>query len=244
VAKVEEVLARRTDLSTFLVHLCRNGNDEHGRGITAKQRLESILRDESLRAVNPFGAAVDRLNRKESLDSQRCVCFTETPLEHVALLLEDIDGRDCQFAPYGVAITKKQGRKEGLNPVWYVDITPGHDWLTKPLNDLVGAAIKADFSTSAIAKLTPFVEQMGTGTRASDGKKYRKEFWWEREWRCVGNFDLPDHIIVLCPREEHEDFRAIVDAGTLDVRFLDPRWSLEQIIARLAGFDDDEVGPM
>jgi len=29
----------------------------------------------------------------------------------------------------------------GANPVWYVDITPGHDWLTNPLNALIAGAI-------------------------------------------------------------------------------------------------------
>lgn len=38
-------------------------------------------------------------------ESQNCVCFTETPLEHVSLLLGKIGDRNCEFKPYGIAIT-------------------------------------------------------------------------------------------------------------------------------------------
>src|SRR4051794_17235230 len=112
-AKIEDVLARRTDLSTFLVHLCRDGKKASGEKVSAKQRLKSILKDEVIQAVTAFGPAVPSLKKAESIATQRCVCFTEAPLEQVALLLGDIDGRECSFAPYGVAITKKQGRKRG-----------------------------------------------------------------------------------------------------------------------------------
>jgi hypothetical protein len=232
--KIEKLLARRTDLSTFLVHLCRDGD-----GHTAKDRLARILTDGSIKARTAMGQAVNALrDKKLSAKSQRCVCFTETPLEHVSLLLGDIEGRACHFEPYGIAITKKQGRANGVNPVWYVDITPGHDWLTNPLNDLIAEAIDSgDFAKSAIAKITPFIEQMGSGTTAT-GAPYRKEFWWEREWRCVGDFVLPTHLIVLCPESERKEFKKLVEADEFapKAKFVDPRWSLEQIIARLAGF--------
>ena len=239
-AKIEDILARRTDLSTFLVHLCRDGKKA-----SAKQRLKSILKDEVIKAVTAFGPAAPSLKKEESIATQRCVCFTEAPLEQVALLLGDIDGRECSFAPYGVAITKKQGRKRGVNPVWYLDITPGHKWLTVPLNKLIAEAIKGGkFKDSHIARLAPFIEQMGTGNRVADGAEYRKEFWWEREWRHVGDFNLPAHVIVLCPDDERAEIAKAVDKDSIDARFIDPRWNLEQIIARLAGFDAGDVGPM
>jgi hypothetical protein len=244
-AKIEEILARRTDLSTFLVHLCRDGKNPSGEKVSAKQRLRSILKSEVIKAVTPFGPSVDLLKKKESIASQRCVCFTEAPLEQVALLLGEIDGRECSFAPYGVAITKKQGRRLGANPVWYLDITPGHDWLTEPLKALIKEAVKkGKFSDSHIAKLTPFIEQMGSGRRAIDGARYRKEFWWEREWRHVGDLALPTHVIILCPDDERAEIARVVDKESLIARFIDPRWSLEQIIARLAGFDETDVGPI
>lgn len=242
--RIEDILARRTDLSTFLVHLTRTAD-----GASAKERLKRILIDNEIKATSPFGHAVSVLRAAGVVaDSQKCACFTETPLEHVFSLLGDIEGRACRFEPYGVAITKRQGRKRGVNPVWYVDITPGHGWLTVPLNTLIQEAIddeERDFADSPIARITPFIEQMGRSAGGM-GAAYRKEFWWEREWRHVGDFRLPGRAIVLCPEEERDEFKTILDRedGTLSAKLVDPRWGLEQIIAHLASFDDDEIGPM
>ena len=241
--KIESLLARRTDLSTFLVHLTRTTEST-----SAKERLKAILSERELKAVSPFGPAVSRLREaKLSTKSQNCVCFTETPLEYVALLTEDIEDRQCTFESYGIGITKKQARRLGVNPIWYLDITPGHDWLTRPVNELIDDALKTgEFDGTPIASLAPFIEQMGSGGSATGPNGYRKEFWWEREWRCAGRVRLPDSFLVLCPEEEIGEFKKVVD--DIDVRlhvgFLDPRWSLEQIIARLAGFNDADVGPM
>jgi hypothetical protein len=80
--QITDLLARRTDLSTFLVHLTRVAD-----GRTAKQNLLKIIETNTLEARSPFGTAVQALQQaKLSTDSQRGVCFTETPLEHVSLL--------------------------------------------------------------------------------------------------------------------------------------------------------------
>ena len=100
--KIQEILARRSDLSTFLVHLTRDTKDS-----TAKEKLSRILSDQRLRALSPFGPAASRFEKRGiSTDSQRCVCFTETPLEHCSLLIGDIDDRQIALQPYGVAISK------------------------------------------------------------------------------------------------------------------------------------------
>jgi hypothetical protein len=238
--KIEELLSKRSDLSTFLVHLTRTQA-----GQSAKDRLKAIIKDRRIQLGTPMGQAVSTLNAEEvSTDSQKCVCFTETPLENVKFMLGAIEGRRCEFEPYGVAITKRHGRKNGVNPIWYVDITPGHEWLTNPLNELVKEAIKSQvpFADCPISKITPFIEQMGSGKGAT-GASYRKEFWWEREWRSTSSVCLGSRLLVLCPEDEIEEFEKVKDE--LDVRvgasFIDPRWSLEQIIASLAGFPTDEV---
>lgn len=245
--KIEEVLVRRSDLSTFLVHLTRKSSKQ-----SAKDRLISILTSHTLKAVTPFGPAVERLKaKKQPTESQKCVCFTETPLEHVYLLTQQIDNRKYKFEPYGIAISKKQGRKNGVNPIWYLDITIGHDWLTQPLEELIDEAIaKGKYDDSPLSKLTPFIEQMGSGNPSS-GKAYRKEFWWEREWRHQGDMSLFEPLIVLCPMKDKPD---VVDALEKqradqkfideDVAFIDPMWNLEQIIGRLAGFKSSDLGAM
>ena len=245
---IRRLIARRSDLSTFLVHLTR----DYG-GVDALENLKAILRSGKLEARSPFGAAFREVRKKlpdpdTHLDSQRCVCFTEAPLEHVHLLLEPVTdlARECQFQPYGIALTKRLGRVAGINPVWYTDITPGHDWLMKSVNELIAEAVDAIAAGSGktlgelpIGLLAPFIEQMGTGDN------YRKEFWWEREWRHRLDFMLPYRLIVIAPEEDHEGFERIAEAEGWGRRFVlvDAQWGLEEIIGRLAGFRAEALGP-
>jgi hypothetical protein len=70
----------------------------------------------------------------------------------------------------------------------------------------------------------------------------QKEFWWEREWRHVGDLDLPNEyrgVLWLCPEGEE---LVGPDGESLEPR-IDPRWGLEQIIAHLAGFAVEDVTP-
>jgi abortive phage resistance protein AbiGi (putative antitoxin) len=236
---VRDVVARRSDLSTFLVHLTRDTE-----GGPAPVALRSMLGTGRIEARSPFGHAKLRLLQGGRVPaSQRCVCFTETPLEYTHLLLAKIDNRDVQFRPYGIAITKRLARQRGVNPVWYLDITPGHDWLAANLDNVLDRCLaNGAFTDPDVERLVPYVEQMGT-RRAGDGHVvYRKEFWWEREWRyCGGHFKLPQRFIGLCPAEEIDEFQELAKKEGFPVRFLDPRWGLEQIIAQLAGFKTDDV---
>ena len=246
IMKIEELLASRTDLSTFLVHLTRSSN-----GISAKEILKTIISDEKLLAGAPYGIAAKLLGDKgKSTDSQKVVCFTETPMEHLSLLSSEIENRSYKFEPYGLAFTRKQCRSKGVNAVWYIDITPGHTWLTNPLNQLVENAIATgDYDASAISRISPFIEQMGVwaGDPGAGTPGYRKEFWWEREWRHVGDFDLPNTYMILCPTSDMKELKAFVDGLDDAVRprvsFIDPFWSLESIIGKLAGFSATELGP-
>jgi hypothetical protein len=175
--------------------------------------------------------------------TQRVVCFSETPLEHVNLMCGEIEGRTIAMEPYGVALTKLKARKLGINPVWYIDMTPGRDWKLSPtLDHLRDAAVeqaRADnenFHSYSLAALFPFMEQMGTWPTS------RKEFWWEREWRHVGDAQLPHTAMIwLCPEADIDEVNE--RAGYELTPWLDPTWGLEEIIAHLAGFPLREVSP-
>lgn len=231
--RIHELVSRRTDLGTFLVHLTRSeGNN------SARDRLAAIIASGRIEARSAYGQARSRVaGNGPAEESQRVVCFTETPLEHLFLLTQPIDNRQFAFEPYGVALTKRIARARGANPVWYIDITPGHNWLTTPLNNLIDQALAApDFPNSNIAQITPFIEQMGT----QEGN-YRKEFWWEREWRHRGHFELPQLFIGICPTDATEQLGAVAEAAGRHVVWIDPSWGNEEIIGRLAGFSSDEV---
>jgi hypothetical protein len=110
---------------------------------------------------------------------------------------EEIAERSIQLQPYGLVVTWR-GRERGCNPVWYLDITPGHTWLRNAVNELValaehegarqwdhvaGIGAGTALEDAPILRLTPFIEQMGS---KNDGG--HKEFWWERSGVPVGIF--------------------------------------------------------
>jgi hypothetical protein len=234
---IRDVLNRRTDLSTFVVHLTRD-RDELQEPITAREALESIVEERYLRAETPMGMAKDQDDASDpAKQTQRVVCFSETPLEHIYSLVADIEGRRVWLRPYGLAMTKLTARRMGIGPIWYVNQTTGFDWeVTPAVNELNERAVReGNFHEDPIAKLTPFLEQMGTWSEGS-----RKEFWWEREWRHVGPLWLPSRgVIWLCPEADMGTFREKVGEAPL----IDPTWGLEQIIAHLAGFEAKEWTP-
>jgi hypothetical protein len=124
---IEEVLHRRTDLSTFVVHLTRRRDQD----ATALDNLASMARSGRVEARTAMGWAREYDDAATPGEySQRVVCFSETPLEHVHLLAADISGRRVRLEPYGFALTKLVARRRGVNPVWYVDMTSGHDWVS------------------------------------------------------------------------------------------------------------------
>jgi hypothetical protein len=218
---ITEVLNRRSDLSTFVVHFTK----DRGNGRTPKQNLENILRHHTIHAVTAMGWIGDVPT--DQLGESKVVCFSETPLEHANLLVRKIKFRQVELAPYGVAFTKATARAKGINPVWYVDMTIGRTWHIKEgLDDLKATAVTSPegFAAHSVAKVLPFIEQMGTWIET------QKEFWWEREWRHRGDmtFRPTELALVLCPER---DFDEIEDWGWPAV---DPGWSLERMIEKLA----------
>jgi hypothetical protein len=258
-ATIEGLLQRRTDLSTFLVHFTRSYD-----GRPACDNLVSILRGRRVEARSVYGMAGRLVERFPALaDGQKTVCFTETPLEHAWMMCSNIEGRSVQFDGYGIAFTKTFARRRGVNPVWYLDITPrgGRDWLTVPVDQLLDQAIEdatppgattpdlEELASAPILRLTPFIEQMGNPSGI------RKEFWWEREWRYMGDltFGTLDIVVVFAPEDEHESLRGRLSRtpeGTSATptiaesdmpAFVDAQWGLERMIGALAHVWD--LGP-
>ena len=118
-AKIEQLLQRRTDLSTFLVHLTRASP-----GASAGNNLLRIVEDLTIEARSPFGMARHLEKHLTGTGaSQKAVCFTETPLEHTWMMVQDIEGRAVKMAPYGLVFPRSVARRKHCNPVWYLDIS-------------------------------------------------------------------------------------------------------------------------
>lgn len=248
---IESQLSQRTDLSPYLVHFTR---DTENPSAAALDNLLSILRCKRLEARNTFGMARELAARFPAVAAtQNTVSFTETPLEHARMMCADIEGRRMQFNGYGLAFTKAFARRRAVNPVWYLDITLGHGWLTEPVKQLVADAVKAATPVDAdpdpamlakapILQLTPFIDRMGNPAGTP------KEFSWEREWRHVGHFDFTrdDLAAVLAPEQEHATMRDLM-AGwrrgykTAMPTFIDVNWEPARITAALD--DAFEPGP-
>ncbi len=233
---ITELLSRRGDLSGFVVHLTRRGDD----GVSPVRNLKSILEQHVIEARTPFGPAAQELGARQQrdLNSQKCVSFSETPLEHLHCLTERIAKRRFSLSSYGLAFTKMTARKLAVNPIWYIDITPGHDWLMNPINKLIKGEVKRrrNFRKSPLAQIAPFIEQMGSGLGRS-GYGYRKEFWWEREWRHRGdfNFSLEEVALGFAPETRIETLEDFSERLGRKIPFVDPKWNLERMIAHLSG---------
>lgn len=245
---IEELLHRRTDLSTFLVHFTRDYE-----GCSARANLLSILDRDVIEARTAYGMGRHVApDDKDFQESQKVVCFTETPIEHAWMMCTGIEGRENGFGPYGLAFTKVWARSQHANPVWYLDISTrgGADWLTVPFEQLRDDAAAAaqgsgrSLSEYPIAQLLPFVEQMGPT------RYHRKEFWWEREWRHVGHFRIEwCHIVaIFAPHDDHTKLTgAMTDMAVPSYPrppFLDPNWGLERMISALRGVPAEEAGPL
>lgn len=249
--RIEDLLQRRTDLSTFLIHLTRDT-----KRFTARENLVSILSDQRVSARRKQGMAKDLAKALDgTVATQRVVCFSETPLEHAWMMVRDIEHRTQSFKPYGVVFTKTTCRRRGCNPVWYLDITTATSWLTVPVTSMVDQAVElatdakgnvddVTLAAQPIFRLTPFIEQMGNPS----GK--RKEFWWEREWRHAGDFAFhPKQVVaVLAPESEHLELRDEIKglSARWDRRaipLLDASWGLERMIAAMSRIGEDDIGP-
>jgi hypothetical protein len=248
---IESLLHRRTDLSAFVVHFTRESHS-----FSAEDNLLSILGGRHIEARTVYGMAKGLAKEVTEIeDAQRVACFTETPLEHAWMMCSSIEGRSVEFNGYGLAFTRTYARRKGANPVWYLDITPGHDWLTVPIANLVEEARRnampfgndptgvAKLLSAPILRLTPFIEQMGQPVDV------RKEFWWEREWRHVGtfNFEFPDIVVVFAPEARHSALRESIK-GCLDWNdkmptLVDVNWGLERMIGAFADVPDLDPFP-
>lgn len=204
-----------------------------------KEALKEIISSGKLKRQNPWGIAAKHRLSEEDYNKQKCVCFTETPLEFLWALCEDIKRRRHQLSTFGIIITKKQARERCINPVWYIDGTEGHGRLDETINNL----IKETEKSSKLFDLTPFFEVMSSWKDKKTNETRRKEFWWEREWRCNRDFTLPDNFITVCPENDHTEIRDVIKKRNGISHLIDSQWSMEQIVAHLANFDPDEIGP-
>ena len=214
----EEFLDKKRDYSPLLVHLTKDYLDGDGNIVLpAKSVLDMILSETELKAFNYFCIFKDGL---DSLDVAiknkfRVVCFTETPIDQIDMLLYEVRGKKLKHAPYGLVFKKEDIRKKGGNPVFYL---AGN--LSLPLWKLFNNAGETQYSEGE-NKVLALVNKCDDSI----------DFHWEREWRIVGSlkFEIADIYCGLCPGEEISYF----EGKYPPIVFISPRWGIGKILDKL-----------
>jgi hypothetical protein len=247
-----QVLQLRNDLSPFLFHLTRTGPVLIRKDIfpqiqgnqmlhrTAKDRLERILNSKTIRAASPFGYFHYKVpipknngvttNPGSNVQRQwlKAVCFTETPLDHIQIQMQQIAGRKLHFESYGLAFTEDFIRRKFGNPVMYFDSNN---------NGIVTALETMALSTDAhkMKSLMPLYESFGKRLYSSGS---HVDFRWEREWRTPNDvaFTFKDVAFGLCKTADISYFNSLVGNA---FPFIDPVGNtqhIQQVKTYLRGF--------
>ncbi len=219
----EEFLNKKRDYSPLLVHLTKAADEISTDGeeihIPAYTVLEWILKEKTLIAFHYFclfNSDLDSPNNPFK-DLFRVACFTETPIDQIDILVNQVYGRGCKFEPYGLVFTKDYIREKEGNPVFYVG-----ENMFDPLWQIYNDAKKRGFSlkdNKVLALVNRCDKQI--------------DFHWEREWRIVGDlkFELSDIFCGLCPENEIPSF----ENNFCEIKFIDPHWGINKILQKLVG---------
>lgn len=217
----EEFLEKKKDFSPFLVHLTREDEE-----YCAKDVLKIILDENTLRAYNHYCYFSTALNNQENPESMllqnefRVVCFTETPIDQIDVLLYEVTNRRFKPDPYGLVFKKDYIREKGGNPVFYVtrDIAkPIYNYLYVPY---IQGKEQASQELCGLLALVTLCEE-------------GNDWHWEREWRIVGNleFERDDIFCGLCPEDDIQEFENNYHPAI----FISPHWGINKILNKLVG---------
>lgn len=228
----------RDDLSRFLVHLTRDGNDGD-----AEANLLDILRSGRIEARNAHCLFQHMLHdfTPKLRGRFRTVCLTEVPFTQLRHLAEEIPGRSIRLKPYGLVFRKSALLKRGASPAIYINAkgTVLRDYLLTEFKRHFGTnkrydQLKQKFPNEADA----IIHYYSLVNVISD--KY--DFTWEREWRFPGNlaFGMSEVFAVIAPQPKafrSECRRKLPLLLWEDVRrvpVVSPEWNAERIIDELS----------
>ena len=220
----EDFLDMKRDYSPLLVHLCKDysyydddiGNVE----LAAHEALDNILNGKTLIAYNYYCLLGKNLDSQSKLlqDRFKVVCFTETPIDQIDVLLEEVHGRKTKLKPYGLVLKKEYIRQHGGNPVFY-----GTTNIIHPFWDLYWSLLLEESPSKEKCNLLALVNRCDETI----------DFHWEREWRIVGDleFNYDDIYCGLCPEEK----MSLFEDSYPQVKFISPYWGINKILDKLVG---------
>ena len=216
----EEFLDKKRDYSPLLVHLTKDDRYDESI-ISAKDVLDTILSEKTLKAFNHFCLFSPNLEESQDVsleDEFKVVCFTETPIDQINVLLTEVSGRNFKPKPYGLVFKKEYIRQQGGNPVFYTTKE-----IASPLWSLYWSLSEEEQEQSSgeVCKLLALVNRCDEDM----------DFHWEREWRIVGDlqFNLDDIYCGLCPKGNIAYF----ENKYSQVKFISPYWGINKILDKL-----------
>lgn len=154
-------------------------------------------------------------------DAHRSACFSESPLDDLAKLIET-------RSLYGVGFRQDFLRINRGQPVKYLrhGSAEAQGWAQKLSRRCVAGVDTED----PLWQKTPFVDELDP--------ELTEDTSWEKEWRVPGGLKfLPDDVaFIFLPKELHDNARAFFaehranNSGPAYLgRYLDPRWDRERI---------------
>jgi hypothetical protein len=216
------------DLSEYVVHLTKGGQDEAYRAI-----LTILSTGRLKRGPQAFGSARDV---PDLADSQRVVCFSEIPLGFLKRLSERRNS--C----YGIGFTKRFLLDRGGVPVWYLEHGTAPQ---KAFARLIQQTKTAGIDPSQpLWSLTPFVD-----FPSGPNSRYHYDFRWEREWRTNSDvvFGVADVAFLLIPEDLHDSARTFFEDAVEQntgpgyfCPYIDPTWPLNTVAEAMAAIASPE----
>ena len=224
---ISHALKGRDDISQFVVHLTRDDREHFTKGgqIALKNFAKILLekRIGAFRAHCHFNPQLTKLD--EAIQAKfHVACFTETPLNMLHLLVQDIPGRSIRLEPYGVCFKKRFLVEKGAQQAVYINSYGGNSWLKKAAMKLFRRCTEGGILEEPEWRLLPFLNSMS--------EKY--DFSWEREWRVLGDFEFKHSDIVCVVIPNDADAKLKEYFAKSGIAAICPGWSYEEIVAELA----------
>lgn len=221
---LKKFLYEKRDYSHLLVHLTRSAET-----LSAKDVLGCILDDCLLKAYHAWCIWYKEINRGDNAflwEKFKVVCFTETPIEQLHMILKKLPGRLYNPEPYGLVFEKSYIKTNGGNQVFYMTKK-----IATPLHELYE---RQKISSTLDTEVCRFLALTTLCEKGND-------WHWEREWRVMGDlkFNLEDIYCGLCPEAHIEYFRDKYPP----VNFIDPSWENKRMLDELVKQEPLTISP-
>ena len=195
------MIDKRSDLSRYLVHLTRDYNKE-----SALDNLINILQTKTIEARNYhclFSPKLRNMDLSDVLKNYfKTVCFTETPLNQIKNLVQDIPNRNINLKPYGIVFWRDQLLEKGANSAIYLNAkgTDLRNYLIQQFDDQF-ENIKTLRKLKTVDDYYHEIIQYFSLINVINDKY---DFSWEREWRYHGNFrfNYRNMVAIVCKNPE------------------------------------------